>query len=368
MKEENLNEESDPISPSRRSFIQMAGALLPIFIANPFNLFRSFTSPDGELRPVPHPKPNRFVQDGKALVSVVGGENIDRMVREAVDLIGGIDRLDLKGKTVLVKPNVVSHNPPPATTSPDVVRSVVKLLYEGGAGKVIVGDMSGVIRLPTRKNLKETGIEAAAREAGAEVIDFDDAEWIEVKPPQAQLSGKIYVARPVYEADLLVNVPVVKTHQSATYSICLKNLVGVTHPRNRPYRVNPARWEEVVAEMNLAAHPDLNIVDATTIMVAGGPQEGPAEKTNMIFASGDRIAADVVGLGLIKHFNRWKGVGEISVWAQRQIRYAQAIGLGIKDAASMKMITKRLEGDEAVFSALIAKIESALAEGPEGGS
>lgn len=344
----------------RRVFFQIIGFLLPTLIINPLSFFRSLFAPDGELRPLKHPKSNPFVKDGKTLVGIVRGNNVDSMVRECVHLIGGIGKLKVEGKTVFVKPNVVSEKPPPTTTNPEVVKSVVQVLYEAGASKVIVGDMSGLIRLPTWKNLKQTGIERAARDAGAEVIDFDEGDWIEVKPTQARLTRSIYIAKPVYDADLLINLPVVKTHQFATYSICLKNLVGVTHPRQRPYRVNPAKWEEVVAEVNLAAHPDLNIVDATTIMVAGGPQTGKAETTNMILASGNRVAADVVGLGLIKSFEKWEGVSKIGVWEQRQIRHAQTLGLGIEDKRSVELVTKLLEGEEKEFSKIIEKMKGYL--------
>jgi uncharacterized protein (DUF362 family) len=342
---------------SRRTFFHLVSVLFPSFLFNPFSIFRSLVAPEGELRPLKRPRPNPFVREGKTLVGVVRGKDVERMVRECVDLIGGIEKLKAQGKTVLVKPNVLSGDPPPTTTNPEVVKSTVRLLYEAGARKVIVGDMSGLVTLPTKKNLESTGIDKAARDAGAEVMDFDEVDWIEVKPPEVRQVRSIHLAKPVYEADVFINLPVVKTHRNATYSICLKNMVGVTHPRYRPYRVNPMKWEEVVAEMNLCAHPDLNIVDATTIMVEGGPWQGTARKTHMIIASGDRIAADVVGLGLIKSFNKWEPVSKVSVWDQHQIRHAQSLGLGIKDKKSLEMVTKLLEGKEEEFSRLITKIQ-----------
>lgn len=347
---------------TRRTFFQIAAMILPPILFNPFSFFRSLFAPDGELRPVKRIKPNPFTRRGKTLVGIVKGKEIDAMIREAIGLIGGLERLKVKGKTVLVKPNILSGGPPPTTTNPKVVAGVVRLFSEAGAARVIVGDMSGLVVLPTRANLEKTGIAKAAREAGAEVIDFDDADWIEVKPPEVRLVRSIHIAKPVYEADLLVNLPVIKTHRSAVYSICLKNLVGITHPRYRPYRVNPARWEEVVAELNLAAHPDLNIVDATTVMVADGPWEGEAEKTGMILASGDRIAADAVGLGLIKHFDRWPAVADIGVWEQRQIRHAQRLRLGLQDKAALEIATRLLEGDRAAFDTLIGRIRDFLNE------
>jgi uncharacterized protein (DUF362 family) len=112
-----------------------------------------------------------------------------------------------------------------------------------------------------------------------------------------------------------------------------------------------------VAEVNLAAHPILNIVDATTIMVANGPWEGPAEKTNLIIASGDRIAADIVGLALLKHFDKWEPVSKKSVWEQRQIKHAQLLGVGIKEKSAMEIVTKLLKGDKKDFSALTDQIK-----------
>lgn len=343
------------MAPSRREVLRRAGALAPaLFLGmDSLGLFRSLFSPRGRVgvwRPAP---PNPFTKDNKALVGIVRGGEVDRMVREAVSLIGGIDRLAVRGRTVLVKPNVVSDQPPPATTNPEVVGAAVRLFKEAGAGRVLVGDMSAIMRLPTARNMERTGMTKAAREAGAEVIDFDEAEWVELKPPGAWLTPSIHVAKPVYEADLLVNVPVVKTHRNATYSICLKNLVGVTHPRYRPYRVNPAKWEEVVAELNLAVHPVLNIVDATTIMVAGGPWEGPSEQTAMILASGDRIAADVTGLALIKHFGQWDAVRALPVWQQRQITHAQELGVGVQNHHAVRLVSALQEGDRHRFDALI---------------
>jgi uncharacterized protein (DUF362 family) len=334
----------------------LGGLVSPILAANPFGVFKSLFGPNGDQRPAKSASPNPFVRDGKTLVSIVHGTDVPRMVAEAVSLIGGLDRLAVRGKTVLVKPNVVASEPPPTTTNPAVVAAVVRMLVQAGARRVIVGEMSGVIRLPTDRNLEETGVAKAARDAGAEVVAFDDGEWIEVKPPRAQLVDRLHVAKPVYEADLVINVPVVKTHSYATYSICLKNLVGVTHPRHRPYRVNPAKWEELVAEMNLAAHPVLNVVDATKCMIAGGPLGGTAADTNLILASGDRVAADVVGLALIGRFGQWEQVASLGVWEQRQIRHAQSLGVGVAGPQNLALVSRATGPETGEFEGLLADV------------
>jgi uncharacterized protein (DUF362 family) len=107
--------------------------------------------------------------------------------------------------------------------------------------------------------------------------------------------------------------------------------------------VDSDHWEEVVAEINLAYRPDLNIVDGTTIMVEGGPWSGQERNTDLVLASGDRVAADVVGLGLIKSFGLWKGVAARSVWDQRQIKRAVETGLGAKSGKDIKILAASLD-------------------------
>jgi len=300
--------------------------------------------------------PNPFVQDHRTLVGLVHGDNIEQMVREAIGLIGGLERIGVKGKTVLVKPNVVSGEPPPATTNPQVVRAIVKLLREAGAKKVYVGDMSALLSLPTKKNMERTGILQAAQAEGAEVLSFEDHGWVRVNLPQGKYIQEAYVSEWIFNADRIINLPVMKTHRSATYTIALKNFIGATHGRQRPYLVDPSHWEEIIAEFNLAYQPHLNLVDGTKVMVSGGPWSGEEEKAGLILASGDRIAVDIIGLSLLKHYGKAKEIARKDVWEQRQIKRAVELGLGVKDGSSIALKTKNLKTSDGDFSTLVSSI------------
>jgi uncharacterized protein (DUF362 family) len=289
--------------------------------------------------------------DKKSLVGVAGKGTLEEKIRGAVSLIGGFEPFALKGKTVLVKPNVVSYKPSPTTTNPEVVQAMVKVLYEEGAKKVYVGDMSAALHLTTVSNMNKTGIRKAAEEAGAEVIAFEDHGWVEVEIPNISVR-KVIATEWLSKVDFIVNLPVIKTHRSASYSICLKNFIGCTHIRQRPYLIDSSRWEEVVAELNLAYQPHLNVVDGTVSMVEGGPWEGTAEKTGLIIASKDRVAADIIGLGVIKAFGKWARVTEKDVWAQKQIRRAIELGVG-KGRGEIELLTG--EGDSK-FNQLIKRV------------
>jgi len=228
----------------------------------------------------------------------------------------------------------------------------VEILYEQEAKKVYVGDMSALATLSTARNMKRNGIKKAAEEAGAEVIVFEDYDWIEVELPGALYIEKAYVTEWIYNVDIIINLPVIKTHRSASYTITLKNFIGCTHLKQRPYLIDSSHWEELISEFNIACRPDLNIVDGTVSMIEGGPWEGTPADTNLIIASGDRVAADIVGLGIIKSFGKWKMVIEKDVWEQRQIKRAVELGLG-KGKGNIKLI---LGSGDKNFKELMEKV------------
>ena len=289
----------------------------------------------------------------RSTVGIVKGDNPEFMVREAVRLVGGLDQFSLQGRSVLVKPNVVSYKANPSTTNPRVVAAVVKILYEEGAGKVYVGDMSAAIRLRTLENMTRTGIREAAEREGAEVLAFEDHKWVEVPLTGARYVERALVTEWIYKVDIVINLPVIKTHRSASYSICLKNFIGCTHIRQRPYFIDSDHWEELVAEFNLAYTPDLNIADGTTSMIEGGPWEGTGMDTGVVIAGSDRVAVDIVGLGLIRGAGQWRMVTDKAVWEQRQIKRALELGIG-KGPESIDLVAS---GSGSDFEDLIGSIE-----------
>lgn len=287
---------------------------------------------------------------------MVHGENVPRMVEQAVDLIGGMAKLRIAGARTLVKPNVVWGEPPPTTTDPRVVKAVASLAKTQGPASLAVGDMSAVLSLPTRPHLEKTGIAEVAREVGAEVLAFDEGDWVRVEPAQVEYAKTVYVAKAAHEAERLISVPVIKTHRSASYSCALKNTVGCVHGKNKPWMYGSDGWEPVVAELNMAVRPHLFVVDGLQSMIRGGPWSGEAAPTGIILASGDPIAADVVALGIIRAFGQWGMVKSKGVWEQVQVRRAIALGLGASGPDEVELITEDFTGGDTNFTKLLTDV------------
>lgn len=343
---------------SRRSILYLAGLIVLGFL-----LFRWRTTLKNLLfRPEapPQPKPafpNPFVESDRALVGLVHGDDAEQMIREALNLIGGLEKLDVESRTVLIKPNAVAGEPPPTTTNPEVLRALIKVLQQAGSKKIFVGDMSALLTLPTKRNMEKTGILKAIEEEGAEPVFFEDHKWVGVDLPRTQHVRKAYVSQWIFQVDRVINLTVIKTHRSAAYSIALKNFIGATHGRQRPYLIDASHWEEIVAELNAAYQPHLNLLDGTHVMISGGPWSGKAAKPRVIVASGDRIAADVVGLAIIKRYAQSPEVARRRAWDQRQIRRAVELVLGVKDSRGILLKSKSLIGEDPTFDHLVASVQ-----------
>jgi uncharacterized protein (DUF362 family) len=342
---------------TRRVLFTMAGlAVLGIGIPACRQMLRQMLfSPHADPVPPPPLASNPFRSGAKSRIAIVHGTDVPRMVRRAVELIGGLGKLQLAGTHVLLKPNVVGGEAPPITTDPRVVQALAALVQAEEPASLAIGDMAAVMALPTRPHLEKTGMARVARAVGANVLAFDEGEWVEVQLSHVEYTKTVYVAKAAYEAERLISVPVIKTHRHASFSCALKNTVGCVHGKNKPWMYGVG-WQAAVAELNAAIHPHLFVVDGLRSLVHGGPWAGEAAPTQVILAGGDPIAIDVVALGLIKAFGRWDLVTAKGVWEQVQIQRAIALGLGAHGPQEVELVSEDLTGRSREFTTLLANI------------
>ncbi len=320
--------------------------------------------PDAPLVPLQTLPLNPYTKQGRSIVAVVQGNDVSAMLAEGLRLLSAQPRSSWQGKRILIKPNVLNDRPPPTTTNPAVVEAIARAAFDAGAAGVCVADGSGMIRLPSRDNLVSTGMAAAAQRTGASTLALEEEGWVCVKPTQTSVMRRFLISRPVYEADLVINVPVVKTHRFAGYSCALKNLVGIVHPRHRPsLAFLSGSWHERIAELNVAVHPQLNIADATSIMIAGGPTSGTTAEGRLLLLSGDRVALDAVAVALLRSYAAWPAITEKPVWHQRQISRAGELGLGATGPNQMELVGTSLDREQAAFNRLLAGIRKDVGVG-----
>jgi uncharacterized protein (DUF362 family) len=291
---------------------------------------------------------NVFTGDGKSLVSKVPCQGaLNRDIHGAVAAIGGFQRLVWPGDTILLKPNLNTADPLPAASDPPFVRAVIELLYEHGAGKVVVGE-SSMFALSTRNVLRKSGMLQAAQEAGAEVVVFDEGDWVPVRTGGDDLR-RVALARAGLEADKIVSVCCLKTHFLAGFSVSLKLAMGFVRPRDR-IGMHLGRLQQKLADLNLVIAPDLILVDGRRCFISGGPASGELRQPNLILASGDRVAVDVEAIRVIQSYpghslNR-------DPWELVLIQRAVELGLGAASDAAYRVATPPAPGQESTLPPL----------------
>jgi len=283
-------------------------------------------------------KENVYKKDGKTLVSKVKATtDLKESIKKAVDLIGGLERVVSGRDKVIIKPNFNSDDPFPASSNPEFVKAAISLLHEAGA-QVVVMESSGMPWLPTRNVLDKAGMLKAAKECGAELRVLDDREWVDIEI-EGKHWKKVSIARDALEDNVrFVWLPCMKTHKYARFSLSLKLAVGLLGFRQRR-DLHSAFLEEKIAELNLAVHPDLIIMDGRKCFVTGGPARGQVEEPNIVLAGGDRIAIDVEALKILRSFEANNRL-DMDPWEFPQIRHAVELGLGVMGEDEMLVVSE----------------------------
>ncbi len=271
---------------------------------------------------------NAFVEGDRSLVSKVEStRDLKSDVLHSVDLIGGFSKAIEKGDEVWLKPNFNTSDAPPGSSDPEFVKAVVELLFEHGAGKVVIGE-SSMLRTSTRAVFEETGMLELAKEACADVVFFDEGRWIKTSVGGKNL-GSVSLPERALNARKLVYVCCMKTHRWAKFTLSLKLAVGFMKPSERML-LHARHLEEKIADLNLVVNPDLIIMDGRNCFISGGPACGELRNPNVVLASGDRIALDVEAVKLMRSF---EGSSlEDDPWDYAQIRRAAALRLGARSS------------------------------------
>ncbi|MBJ6749182.1 DUF362 domain-containing protein [Geomonas anaerohicana] len=227
-------------------------------------------------------------------VSDYGRETMREGVARLLEPLGGMERYVKPGERVLIKPNLLSAKPAEAavTTHPELLRAVIMEVQRAG-GVPLVGDSPGVGS--GRRVAERSGIMAVIEETGAEFVPFTDAV-----PVAASGTFKEFeLARPYLEADRLINLPKLKTHEMMTMTCCVKNLFGaVVGTAKAAWHLKAGADKELFANMLIELYrlrePDLNIVDAVVAMEGNGPGSGDPCQVGVLLAGDNAVAVDQV--------------------------------------------------------------------------
>ena len=254
-----------------------------------------------------------------------------RLVTEIMKALGGMERFVRTGSRVVVKPNISWDRRPEfgANTQPLVVKRVVELCLEAGAGEVTVMDRPCN---DERRCYRESGVQAAVESIGssrARIRHLNRRRFVTKDLPRGVALKRWDFYGDALEADTLIIVPPAKQHGSARLSLGMKNVMGLVGGRRE--RLHVGSLHQHIADLNTVLRAHLTIIDATHLLVANGPSGGSLEDVrilNRVAASADPVAADSYAATLFGL--RGEDIG--------YVRYGHQLGFGEMDLNKVKVV------------------------------
>lgn len=270
------------------------------------------------------------------LVAVMGGEP-DAMFRKAIAEMGGMSKFISKGDKVVVKPNIGWDQPIEmgANTNPKLVVEIIKQCFDAGAKEVTVFDHTCD---NWRKCYANSGIEEAAKAAGAKVVPADQESYYKtVSIPKGKSLKTAKVHQAIVDCDKWINVPVLKNHGGAQLTISMKNHMGIVWDRGY-FHANDL--QQCIADIcSYEKRAVLNVVDAYRLMKTSGPRgksEADVVLSKGLFMSQDIVAVDTAAANF---FNQ---VREMPIENVSHIGKAQELKLGTMNLESLNIKRVRI--------------------------
>jgi uncharacterized protein (DUF362 family) len=226
-------------------------------------------------------------------------------IAQALDLIGAAARLPPEG-LIILKPNLTNSSPPPVTTDVRAVAAVYDYCRARTKAQIIIAEGSGSGR--TCEVFAALGYTDFAKRRGIRLLDFNDAETVELENPAALNLKRFHLPKIARDA-FIVSIPVLKDHDFTKTTIAMKNMFGLAPGKyyaggwNKSKLHHPST-DDSVFDVCLYKSPGLSVVDAS-VALTGGHLAGKKKHVGVILAGFDPVAVDTVGSRLLGHEPEW---------------------------------------------------------------
>lgn len=227
-------------------------------------------------------------------------EDVQSAISRVLEPLGGIGTFVKPGNKVLLKPNLLQASRPEQmiTTHPAVVEAVIVLVKQAG-GIPLLGDSPAGAVKSVEDYWKSTGMWDVCQKHGVELVQFEKGGVV-----MKERSGRRYhISKAVLDADVLINLPKLKTHSLTMFTCAVKNMYGVipglkksNYHKEAP---KPLEFSGIVVDVYALARPHLTIVDGVIGMDGAGPAAGEPKQLGLIMAGADGVAVDAVATHLL---------------------------------------------------------------------
>lgn len=276
----------------------------------------------------------------KAKVSIVRAHDYDyaeiyAAMEKGIELVGGLAKIVPPSSKVFVK---INHLPPPSpaekgiVTHPVFVEVVLDLLKEVSAD-ITVGDD---IQSGTEDGFQVSGFRQMCQRAGVRLTNLREAGFVETVC-NGHFLERVYLSKIALDADMIINLPKLKTHSLCVFTGGVKNMYGtIPSGLRRKFHaeyIRPKDFSQVLADIFSAVRPQLTIMDGIIAMEGEGPAAGSLRRLGVILTSQDAVAVDAVATKII-------GLNPIDVYTTR---YSDERGLGVGNLQNIEVIGEGID-------------------------
>ena len=259
----------------------------------------------------------------------------------------------VKDKNVVLKPNINTADPPPASTHMDTFRQILVKIQEMGANSITVAERCGPAN--TDEAFRKKGLYELANEFGFNIVNLETAtedQWVMKNPEGNHWKNGFLFAKVYDEAECVIETCCLKTHMyGGQFTLSLKNATALVPRVGYKYMSelhSSPHQRKMIAEINAAYKWDLVIMDGVLAFVDGGPMEGTLKESNVFVAGTDKIAIDAVGVALLRMLGTTPEVSKGSIFKQEQIARAVELGIGISSFQEIEFVTDSSQSEELV--------------------
>ncbi|MDX2097875.1 MAG: DUF362 domain-containing protein [Leptolyngbyaceae cyanobacterium bins.59] len=336
---------------SRRKLLQLAGlaagstAFSVACNAATHSIDQAPPSETTPANPVTPAAATTAAQSGMSRVVLVRSDDRVAGTRKVIDLL---QPTGISGQTIFLKPNYNTADPAPAATDTPLLEALIQELQNAKAGQITIGDRSGMA--DTRQAMQQKGVFQLADRYGLKAIVLNELkreDWQYFPAEGTHWSKGFAFARPALQSGAVINTCCLKTHRfGGHFTLSLKNTVGLVakYVPGDSYNYmgelhSSPHQRRMIAEINKAYQPALVLLDGVEAFVNGGPDAGDVAKPGVILAGTDRVAVDVVAIGILRSLGTTTAVAQGSVWKLEQIQRAIELGLGANSPEQVEIVT-----------------------------
>ena len=226
---------------------------------------------------------------------------LEEIIRRGIHLF----KLDLKGKRIVLKPNLVGTltRKGVINTHPSVIEAAISSFRSLGAREVVVAEGPGH-RRDSEYLLTASGSMMIINEHRVRYVDLntDDVRRTKLRSSFTNLR-ELFLPETLFNADLLVSMPKLKTHHWAGVTLSLKNMFGVVPGSVYGWPKNALHWAGIhgsILDINSSlAIPQFAIVDGIVGMEGNGPLQGQAKQSGVLVLGDDLVAVDAIAARLM---------------------------------------------------------------------